>query len=376
MSTVAVVKCASYDEEEVDAAVAEAVELGGGLESLLARGSTVLLKPNLLEVRDGESGATTDRRVVGALVKMIRARGACALVGDSPGLRHRGAGDTVLDVTGMRAHCEELGAAVESFESARLTDTSIAGGIVLKRAVVAAAAVESDLVISIPKLKTHSLTVMTGAVKNLYGVLPGGQKTLGHVLGRTHAEFADVLCDLYSLVRPRFAVMDAVTGMSGTWRTQKDRIRPGLILASADAVALDAVACELAGLSPMDVPTLRQAHERGLGVADPALIEVVGETSARIEDFTLPYRTSIAWRLLRLFAPALQKEDPRVVPELCDGCRACEDACPAHAIGYPDGRAQIDLEGCIRCFCCLELCPRRAVEIERGWLGKRLFGGR
>jgi len=212
-------------------------------------------------------------------------------------------------------------------------------------------------------------------VKNLYGVLPGGQKTLGHVLGRTHEEFADVLCDLYSLVRPRFAVMDAVTGMSGTWRTQKDRIRPGLILASADGVALDAVACELAGLSPMDVPTLRRAHERGLGVADPARIEVVGETSARIEGFTLPHRTSIVWRLLRLFAPALQKEDPRVVPELCDGCRACEEPCPAHAIGYPDGRARIDLEECIRCFCCLELCPRRAVEIERGWLGRRLFGG-
>lgn len=377
MTTVAVVRCPSYEEDVLDRAVATALDLIGGLESIVQPGAGVLLKPNLLELRDGESGATTDRRVVGALVTMSRALGANVLVGDSPGLRHRGAGDAVLSATGMRAHCEALGADVTSFDNARVTEAVIEHGEVMKHVFVAAAALEADVVVTIPKLKTHSLTVMTGAVKNLYGVLPGGQKTIGHAIGSTHERFADLVVDLYSLVRPQLAVMDAVVGMSGTWRTGKDRIAPGLILASRDSVALDAAACALAGLSPFDVPILRRAHERGLGVAEPDRIKIVGNgADARIKRFVPPMRTSVAWPFMRLFGPLISKEDPSVSPELCDGCGKCLKACPADAISHPDKVAEIDLEKCIRCFCCHELCPNRAVEIERGWLGRRLFGGR
>jgi len=374
---VSVVRCTAYDETVLDRALDVSLDLIGGLESFVSAGQTVLLKPNLLEARDGESGATTDKRVVGLLAEKVLALGGKAVVGDSPGLRYRGAGETVLRETGTRAYCESRGAEVVSFDNTEIVETRIPDAAILKHVYLAAAALEADVLVTVPKLKTHSLTVMTGAVKNLYGVLPGGQKTLGHVLGETKETFADLLLDLYALLKPKLAVMDAVTGMTRSWRTGTDRIEPGLLLASADSVALDAAACMLAGISPFDVPMLRRAHERGLGVADPAEIEIVGDgAGARIEGFAAPARSLVAWPFLRLFASAIKKEDPRVSPELCDRCGNCLKACPSNAVRMTDSGAWIELDACIRCFCCHELCPRRAVEIDRGWLGQRLFGAR
>lgn len=374
MTKVAIVKTPT-DYSDVETAVAEAVELCGGREILSGiSGRRVLVKPNLVETNDGESGNTTDKRVIGALVKMAIDSGARVTVGDSGGTRWHGATDRAFKETGIRDYCEALGAEVFSFDKINPVSVNIPGGTVLTEAYLARPAVETDLIINAPKLKTHILTKTTGSVKNMYGAVPGGLKSVYHKIGGNSVRFASLVVDLYSVMLPGLNVMDAVVGLGGQWRLQ-DRIFPGLIIAGTDGVAVDAVAARLLGFDPMDVPVIADAHKRGLGVGSLDKIDVVGQ---RLED--------VAGRLgketRRLRAPSfgnsvggwlLGKESPEVDPQACDGCGHCPQVCPVDAVRVVDGRPEFDLDKCIRCFCCAELCQRRAIRLTRGPIGNLFF---
>ncbi len=373
-AVVAIVKT-PIDYSDVEAAVVEAVDRCGG-SSLLdgLAGKTVLVKPNLVGTDNGESGNTTDKRVIGALLKMTLARGAKVTVGDSGGTRWHGATDRAFQETGIRDYCEALGADVLSFDRTNPALVEIPDGLVLKEAYLASTVIESDFIINAPKMKTHILTKTTGAVKNMYGVVPGGLKSVYHKVGGNSVDFASLLVDLYSVLRPGLSVMDGVVGLSGQWRLQ-DRVFPGLIIASTDGVAVDAVAARLLGFNPMKVPTLAEAHRRGLGVADLNAVEISGEPIG-------PLIKTVAGNTKRLRAPAfgntvggwlLGRESPEVDPRVCTACGHCANACPVGAVAVKNGLPLFDLEKCIRCFCCAELCPERAVRVTRGLIGNLFF---
>jgi len=305
---------------------------------------------------------------------MAIARGAKVTVGDSGGTRWHGATDRAFQETGIRDYCEALGAEVLSFDKTNPTMVKIPDGRILKEAYLASPAVESGLIINAPKMKTHVLTKTTGSVKNLYGVVPGGLKSVYHKVGGNSVDFASLLVDLYSVLRPGLNVMDGVVGLSGQWRLQ-DRIYPGVILASTDGVAVDAVAASLFGYNPMKVPTLAEAHRRGLGVADLGEIEISGQPLT-------PLIKAIAGKTKRLRVPSfgntvggwlLGRESPEVDTQICTACGHCPKACPVGAVTVKDGRPVFDLEKCIRCFCCAELCPERAIRPTRGRVGNMIF---
>ncbi len=371
---VAIVKT-PVDYSDVEAAVYEAVELCGGRPVLdAAANKKILVKPNLVETNDGESGNTTDKRVIGALVKLATASGAVVSVGDSGGTRWHGATDRAFKETGIRDYCEALGAEVTSFDKIDPVEVDIPDGRVLKEAYLARPAVEADLLINAPKLKTHILTKTTGAVKNLFGTVPGGLKSVYHKTGGNSVRFASLIVDLYSVLQPRLNVMDAVVGLGGQWRLQ-DRIYPGLIIASRDGVAVDAVAAHLLGYDPMKVPIIADAHRRGLGVGELNEIAIAGEPLDRAAG-------SLAKETKRLRVPSfgnsvggwlLGKESPEVDSNVCNACGHCSKACPVGAITVVDGRPQFDLDACIRCFCCAELCPQRAIRLDRGPIGNLFF---
>lgn len=367
---VAIVKTAT-DYSDVEAAVREAVRLCGGNAVIdEAAGKKVLVKPNLVETGNGESGNTTDYRVIGALISLAAERGSAITVGDSSGLRWHGATERCLKETGIRDYCEALGANVVSFDGLEPSRVEIPGGETIKEVYLAPPAIESDLVIDAPKIKTHVLTNTTGGVKNLFGAVPGGIKSVLHATGSTREKFASLIVDIYSAIRPGLTVMDGVVGLGGMWREQ-DKIFPGVIIAGTDAVAVDAVAAKILGYDPMDVPILAIAHRRGLGNANLNEIEMLGEPlasvitnmGAKAKHFSAPTFGSA------VSAALLGRESPELIPEACTGCGHCPKACPAGAVTVVDGKPVFDMKKCIRCFCCIELCPQRALRITRGRVG-------
>jgi ferredoxin len=207
-------------------------------------------------------------------------------------------------------------------------------------------------------------------VKNLFGTVPGGIKSVLHATGSTREKFASLIVDIYSVIKPGLTVMDGVVGLGGMWREQ-DKIYPGVIIAGIDAVAVDAVAAQILGYDPMSVPILANAHRRGFGIADLHEIEVIGEQiesviknmGAKPKHFTAPgFGSAVSGALLG-------KERPQLIPEACTGCGHCPKACPVGAVSVVDGKPVFDMDKCIRCFCCIELCPQRALRITRGRIG-------
>ena len=381
MTQVAIVRCEDYEPERVLEACRRALELLGGLGRGVGPGQRVLVKPNLLAAAEPERAVTTHPAVVAALVRLVRDAGAQAWVGDSPGGLVRDATARVLEVSGVGPAARAAGAEVKDFDGGARRVVESPQGAVLKRFALAEPALEADLVVSAAKLKTHGQALYTGAVKNLLGCVPGGGKLRMHQLAPQSRLLAAALLDIYAVVRPRLALIDAIVAMEGAGPTRGDPRHLGLLIASADAVAADAVASHIVGYPPRSIHILRQAAERGLGVGALREIEVVGEPleGCLCPDFARS--SNLVYELLprplaRLIGRAVAV-DPAIDQEACRRCGLCQRSCPADAI-RGDGPFVIDRAACVRCFCCHELCPHDAVVLHRSlpvrlyeWLTRR-----
>ena len=236
---------------------------------------------------------------------------------------------------------------------------------------------ECDVVISVPKLKTHGLMRFTGAVKNLFGTVPGTIKAGYHVKLQTADRFAEMLLDLVSFVRPALTVMDAVVGMDGDGPSAGRPFPIGAIMAAADPVAMDVAALSLVGHDPMSVLTVSRAVERGWTTGQAGDLEVVGDNLAtlRVGGFRLPAGGRSEMDMVPTFllplGTRLLVASPHVTAR-CIGCGLCIENCPVQTIAQVDGRARIQLADCIRCYCCHELCPEQAIELHQPWLGRTL----
>ena len=359
-SDVAVVKCDSYVQDEVDAAVNEAVALLGGIRSFVKPGDKVLLKPNFLRSGSADKAITTHPAVVSAVIRLVQSAGGVVFVGDSPAV---GSGMKVAESSGVLGVCKEAGVQLVDFYDA--VDVSVMDGKRVKKFRIAKAVMDADVVINVPKNKTHSFALYTGAVKNLFGCIPGLDKGEFHLKFPDAADFSDMLLDLYLAVRPALSIMDAVVSMEGPGPSAGTVRKTGLVAASADAVALDAVMCSVSGLPVADVPVLVRARARGIGEADLARIAVLGISVDGL-NFKFKYeRSGLLANLPGLGAvfKGVVLPRPRVMPG-CIGCGVCADGCPAEAITVTDKKAVISYKDCIRCFCCHEVCPQKAVAVH------------
>ncbi|MGQ9600669.1 MAG: DUF362 domain-containing protein [Anaerolineae bacterium] len=367
---IALISCAEYESEQVDAAVRQGVRLLGGMERFVQPGQRVLIKPNLLQPSDPSRAIVTHPTVLRAVVRLVQEAGGEVLIADNP---------AVVPVTqrGWDSAYEKSGwAAVAAETGARLNREIIPQqrphpeGRLIKRVDTSHFVTEADVVISVPKLKTHGLVRYTGAVKNLFGTVPGATKFGYHIKLQTTDRFAEMLLDLVSFVRPALTVMDAVVGMDGDGPSAGRPFPIGAILASADAVALDVVALALVGHEPTTVPAVARAVQRGWTSGCVSDLEVRGETlgAFKIDGFQLPKgrrSTSGRWpAFLQQWGTRLLNANP-VVGERCVGCRLCIENCPAHTIALADKKARIHLADCIRCYCCHELCPEHAIELQQ-----------
>lgn len=373
-ATVAIERCDDYQQDKVSAAVRAAVAAAGGLDGVIRPGDRVLLKANLLAPVPPEAAVTTHPAIIKAAIALVREAGGEPFVADSPGFLFVGGENSALEVSGAKQAADELQAESFQFEHVEhpYVATSVADGEWLEQVYAARLALEADVIITLPKLKTHANTMYTGAVKNMFGAVATRTRKKAHRAG-SYERFSAAVVDIYSVLRPGFAIMDAVVGMEGSGPRHGEPKPVGLVLASADAVALDAVATAVAGFKPGEVATTRIAADRGLGTGDLAAILTAGVT---ISEAATAFRKpgSLKRNLPAfLFAAAdrMTRVQPFVAESICTQCEQCRDACPVAAIAmgpYP----VIDRERCIECYCCNELCPTGAMELKRSWLAKRL----
>jgi hypothetical protein len=183
----------------------------------------------------------------------------------------------------MRAAVEATGVPCVFFDEGRWLQVEV-NGEVLRSAEVAEAVLDCDVLINVPVLKNHSLTLVTLCVKNLHGILSDDCKMFGHCyddmrLGRK-------LVDILLIRKPDLNILDATRGMEGD-HAEGDIVDLGAIIAGADAVAVDAVASAVMGLRPEEVDTTRLAHQRGIGEGDLSKIQVVG---TGVEEIARPFR--------------------------------------------------------------------------------------
>jgi uncharacterized protein (DUF362 family)/Pyruvate/2-oxoacid:ferredoxin oxidoreductase delta subunit len=365
-SDVSIVKCADYDREWVMAAVRGSVDLLGGMGAFVKSGERVLIKPNLLKASPPEAAVVTHPEIVRAVIRLVREAGGTALVGDSPGF---GELRSVCEKSGLMDVIEEEGAVLADFtEAVQVKNHGQFHRFELSRAVR-----DADAVINLPKLKTHGMTTVTGAVKNLFGCIPGRRKVQWHFsTGVNHEAFARMLVELCALIKPRLTIMDAILGMEGNGPGSGDPRAIGLVLAGRDPVSVDAVSSSIVGADPAHLPVLRAAVEAGIGEARLDAIAVLGErlSAVKVRGFRLPPREHLEWRLpewARRFLKDALTTRPVIDHEACIRCGVCQGHCPQGAIHEAGRRLEIRYRDCIRCFCCQEFCPKGAITVGRGW---------
>lgn len=370
---VSIVRCRNYEQDEVDEAVRRSIDLVCDLKKIIKKGDKVLIKPNMLSAHSPEKGVCTHPSIVKATIKLVKEAGGIPLVGDSPGAPLDRV-EEVYRVSGIQKAASEAGAEMVYFHREGIVEVPTPDSKFFKSLHIARPALEADVLINLPRLKTHGDTILTGAVKNLFGVIPGMRKTEFHRRAPKSEEFGDILCDILSVIKPDLNIMDGVIGMEGDGPTYGDLRDIGLILASLDPVSLDVVFALLVGLQPLDIPTTKAAVRRNLGVGDLGKIEVVEESLEKvtIKDFRLPIGT-ITQRapkfLVKIVARAMRVR-PIIDKKKCNACGVCVKGCPVEAIEMEKNYPMINYRKCIECFCCHELCPNGAVKLKPSLLGR------
>jgi len=356
-------KCENYNEDKIEALVGEMFDT---LEpDVDFAQKTVALKVNLLMARAPQRATTTHPAVVSAVAKSVIKRGGNALICDSPGggmMFSTALLKNVYSVCQMDEAAQNSGAQLNfDVSSTKVSHERNGKKITFP---VLNVLLNADYIINLPKLKTHSFTWFSGAVKNMFGAIPGVQKASYHMTKSKRADFSAMLVDLIECIPPQISIMDAVVGMEGNGPSNGNPRYLGYMLASKNPHALDMAATYMIGYAANEIDTLNEAISRGLCSKSLDELEMIGEDvfSVVIKDYAFP--DSVVKR-----GGKGQKSDehdelfPDVILDKCEGCMDCKISCPALAIEMADGKARIDMAKCIKCYCCQELCPYDAIKI-------------
>ncbi|MCD4734331.1 DUF362 domain-containing protein [bacterium] len=363
---IAYAKSNTYDDAAVAAALAASLALVGGWSAHLpAAPARVLVKPNMLANFAPEEVVTTHPAVLRAVLTSLREAGYTPFVGDSPAGSTRKV-ETVWKKTGIGAVCEELGVELVSFEAAG--HRTLRGKNRFARELhIANPVIDADAVVNLPKLKTHSLTVFTCAVKNLFGYVPGMRKMMLHGKALNPRDFAEILTDVYRLRPPNLNIVDGIISMQGDGPSGGSPYPFGRIIVGSNAPALDHSLASRIGIPAERMPVERVCLQRGYFQIDE--IEELGDVPEVKQDYEIPGNSWVALipgpfgryvaEQIRTF-PVIRQKD-------CIRCGACARACPHATIPFEDGEYHIDHAACISCLCCHEVCPVQAIELSGSW---------
>lgn len=367
---VAIIRCDNYNTDEVLSALRKAMGLCPPPD---VKGKKVLLKPNILWDSPPELAITTNPEIVRAAVLLFQERGAEVFVGDSPGLHPK---SFTNDSCGIRKAAETAGATWVDFAQEK-TSLEVPGAKQVKRFTVSAIIDNVDLIVSLPKMKTHTLMYYTGAMKNLFGLVPGTIKASFHARYPGREGFAQAMVDLNEGIRASYALMDGIIGLEGAGPGKAGKPkRIGVVMASQNLLAMDITASSMMGYDPTDLPMNRDALARGLWLkkAGDIVHKGVHPDEAKPEAFqTVPTAKRRNALLEYLFTnitmnlKSRRRPKPAFSAELCIKCGECVKICPADALSFSGtGRSktlEFDSRKCVRCYCCHEICPVGAVSV-------------
>lgn len=386
---VSLVKCESwqYEYSVVRQAVQRSFDQLGGVTPFIQKGQTVLLKVNLVMKKAPEAAATSHPVFVQALADILISYGAKVIIGDSPGgpfneMRLK----SVYQGCGMTEAARKSGARL-NFDT-KSSEVPNPKGLLLKKLTNIDILRMVDKVINVSRLKTHGMMKMTGAVKNLFGTVPGTLKAEYHLNRPEPDAFADALIDICLCADPALSFIDGIVAMEGDGPTSGTPRNVGVVLASADPFGLDLAAARIINTPPESVPTVKRSVERGLCPQNYRELRFIGghlPDDFAVDDFKAPAVKLVnplcgnAPPFVKALVDRYGQPFPRFQYQRCIGCGDCFRSCPPGAIEMKetDGRGalgrcgtlpQVDLKKCIRCFCCQELCPQKAVDIKRPWL--------
>jgi uncharacterized protein (DUF362 family) len=297
--TVALARCDDYTPERVRHAIEEVLAPLGGMKAFVRPGARVVLKPNFVQGRPAERAANTHPVFIATVAQLVRECGGSPIVADSPGW---GTAEGVATICGLAPIAKSMDLPIVTL---RDPEHIPAGRVTVKHLRASTTIRSADVVINLPKFKAHQQMLLTLAVKNVFGCVPGRRKAALHMLSRDDRRwFARMLIENYCAVRPALNIMDGILAMEGNGPSNGSPRQLGVVMASTDAVALDRVAVELIGLPWRELTTLVAAEEMGIGCVDLERIRLVGPSpeSLRISDFRLPLLMPISfspWRVVR-----------------------------------------------------------------------------
>lgn len=333
-------------------------------------GKRVLIKPNIVIDAPVNKAVTTHPSILEAVIDYLQERGAQPVVGDSPGLQRQGFKPVKC---GIMEVCTSRKVPWVDF-TAGVVPIGDETNQVVKQFRITEEAIKADLIINLAKMKTHQLMYMTGAVKNLFGLIPSVSKSPYHLKFPSRDAFARMIVDLErSITTPVFHILDAVVAMEGPGPSNGTPRPVGALAGSWDPYALDILQAIWMGEDPIRILVLKQALERGIVKSlDAERISCLGQDYRQFIQKgykRIPRREgssllhTVAGLLTSRFRPPVDPA-PAFDHERCIRCRACVEICPAHALKLVDRQIEISEGSCIRCYCCHEVCPVDAIIIQ------------
>lgn len=352
---VMILKCQRYNLSKIEQSINEILDQ---LHIKFSSGQKILLKPNLFGNFSPARAVTTHPLFIEAICKILKKQHCEIFLGESPGQNEE---NIFLPLLYLK---KKYGVKFIEFNKTKLTKYKNPNNHFLKEINLPSYINEVDIIINLPKLKTHSLTIMTGAVKNLFGFIPGRKKLLIHKIAPKEKDFCEALLENLNFIKPHITIMDAIVGMEGNGPTNGEPKNTGLILASKDPVALDLVASRIMGFNEMSILTNKLAIEKGIFNAK---LNIIGNKSIRI-----PYKkpTSRFLKFLPFFFTSWINHKKIIIDKKkCKKCLKCFSACPTKAIikeNILNDRTNdiVNYNKCIQCFCCQEHCPYKAILLK------------
>ena len=371
---VSVMKTQIHDEDSIRRNVKNAIDLVGGMQSVVKPGDSVIIKPNFGGPRSSSDGATTDLTMLQEIVEEVADRQATAVIAEGPFRQY----DTrvVFKKVGVDRLANNLGVELIDLNDSESVEVTVPRGKALKRIKIAKRVLDADALINVPKMKTHHITKVTLGMKNLKGILPGEQKQQSHIHGIHQA-----IVDINKTIAPDLTVVDGIIAMEGVGPAFGDPVDLGVIVAGKNVVDVDNVCCEIMGINPLHVEHLRIAAEEGLGSAE---VQVVGEPVDAVarkfkflqESTTYLLAHNVAQKADRVLYRLVGKNvfpflsgkfgrRPIIDKTKCAKCHICEQVCilaPPPAIDCSSGK--IDYQRCADCLLCMEQCPTNAISVR------------
>jgi uncharacterized protein (DUF362 family)/Pyruvate/2-oxoacid:ferredoxin oxidoreductase delta subunit len=363
------------ENDKIKDAVNKALELIDADSLFEKEHMRIMIKPNILMDKEPERAVTTHPEVVRGVIRWIKKFGQHNIVvAESSGTSSPGATQKAFEGSGIKKVCIEENVDWTPFEKTERKKYEVENPLILEEFVSSPLLKEADLIINIPKIKTHWQVLLTCCIKNMFGTLILGNKAKTHARFSTLDAFSAALADIYSISNPQLTIIDGYLCQEGKGPSQGDIVKMNLIMAGYDGVALDAAVCKIIGLEPKEVRYIEKAEQKNLGTSDLSKIEILGETIEQVyRKFKIPRKRPVSVPLPSWLADYMSNVIFRATikfdPEKCKLCSTCWENCPANAITAPEvikkgNTPKWDKKKCIFCYCCAELCPHEAVSFK------------